>query len=531
MKKVLTLILTLSLLLCPLGVSAASPQTVTIPLNIKLMNKGEFPEKPTQLEQNVFISVQHYNSAIGTNEKASQDISEYVRDCMLNCMTEISLRDYNIVGTEEYISNYLSDLLNSVVNYYAELFHVIGFSGYNGDYTDSSLTTIKLTSFGVNYGMTETDYNAALEFYNNKIDQIISGTTPQMTDLEKALYVHDYLVTHFRYDTSHTYYDAYSFFVTGIGVCQAYTQAFNGIMHRLGIKCTSAIDTDDNHTWNIITLNGNNYHIDVTHDDPEGQSEGAASHTHFLLSSNKIYAIDQEINSKSPNFHSKWYPIMYEDITCTDNTYESGYAWNEADSSFEYIEGYWYYMAYNAEYADQYDNKCYSSLYRTKNFKEDKENKPLTTIDTSYSNGRYYADYFGGITAVGNTLYFTSPTTVYCYNPSANAPPTSKKVDLPNPAIPDISSCRYEGNGILKVFFASKYNSYDDGGYTEVTLFKMGNADGSKDGKIDAIDITYTKQYLLGSKTDFNWATIDFGNKKHVNILDLIKIKKLAAVA
>ena len=59
----------------------------------------------------------------------------------------------------------------------------------------------------------------------------------------------------------------------------------------------------------------------------------------------------------------------------------------------------------------------------------------------------------------------------------------------------------------------------------------MGNADGSKDGKIDAIDITYTKQYLLGSKTDFNWATIDFGNKKQVNILDLIKIKKLAAVA
>lgn len=543
MKKVVTLILTLSLLLCPLGVSAASPQTVTIPLNIKLMNKGEFPEKPTLLKQNVFISVQHYNSAIGTNEKASQDISEYVRDCMLNCMTEISLRDYNIVGTEEYISNYLGNLLNSIVNYYAELFHIYGFNGYFAEYTDSSQTTIRLTSFGVVYNMTETDYNAALEFYNSKIDEIISGITPEMSDLEKALYVHDYLVTHFQYDLSvyseegeegeeggegeeednPTVYDAYNFFRTGIGVCQAYTQAFNGIMHRLGIKCTSAIDTDDNHTWNIITLNGNNYHIDVTHDDPEGQSEGAASHTHFLLSSDKIYAIDQEINSKSPNFHSKWYPIMYEDITCTDNTYECGYAWNEADSSLEFVDGYWYYI--------KYSGSSKSRLYRTKNF-SDSEPAIKEDFDTKFpvpdQPGNSYVGYFGGITAVGDSVYYTAPNCkVYCY--STKTDEVSYITVTPPSSINTVTSCRYDGNGILKVFFASKYNSYDDGGSTPVTLFTIGDTDGN--GIVNSADIVNTKRYLLGSKTDFNWAAIDFGNKKQVNILDLVKIKKLASVA
>ena len=541
MKKVLTLILTLSLLLCPLGVSAASPQTVTIPLNIKLMNKGEFPEKPTQLEQNVFISVQHYNSAIGTNEKASQDISEYVRDCMLNCMTEISLRDYNIVGTEEYISNYLSDLLNSVVNYYAELFHVIGFSGYNGDYTDSSLTTIKLTSFGVNYGMTETDYNAALEFYNNKIDQIISGITPQMSDLEKALYVHDYIVTHFKYDSRGcsdveainklAYRDAYSFFKTGEGVCQAYTQAFNGIMHRLGIECTSALDDKDNHTWNIITLNGNNYHIDATQDDPLGYSAGSANHTYFLLSDETIRTIDDKLYrdpnnpEKDVNSHEEWYTAMYKKVTCDDNKYESGYAWNEADSSFEYVDGYWYYI--------KYSGSSKSRLYRTKSF-SDSEPAIKKAFDTKFpvpdQPGSNYVGYFGGITAVGDSVYYSAPNCkVYCY--STKNDEVSYITVTPPSSINTVTSCRYDGNGILTVFLGSSPYSNDDGDYTEVTLFKMGNADGSKDGKIDAIDITYTKQYLLGSKTDFNWATIDFGNKKHVNILDLIKIKKLAAVA
>lgn len=525
MKKVITLILTLSLLLCPLGVSAASPQTVSIPLNIKLMNKGEFPEKPTQLEQNNSISVQRYNSAAGTNEEALQDIHEYVRDCMLKCMTVIPIENYNIVGTEKYISSYSSDLLNSVVNYYAELFHIAGFSGYNGEYTDYSQNEIKLTSINVNYGMTEVDYNTALEFYNNKIDEIISGITPEMSDLEKALYVHDYLVMHFQYDTYYDNYNAYIFFKTGVGVCQAYTQAFNGIMHRLGIECTSAIDTPDKHTWNIITLNGNNYHIDVTHDDPVGQSEGAATHSHFLLSNNRLGVIDKELNSKSDNLHSEWYSLMYN-TSCTDDTYESGYAWNDADSSFEYVDGYWYFMAYNAEYTDEYGNKCYSSLYRTKGFKE---NNLLTTIDTGNSDGSYYTDYNGGITTVGNTLYFTSPKTVYSYKPSTDSSPTIKDADSPNPDIPDISSCRYDGNGVLKVFFSSVPNSFDDGGYTEVTLFKIGDTDG--DGKASSTDIANTKKYLLGSKTDFNWATVDFGNKKQVNILDLVKIKKLATTA
>lgn len=529
MKKAITLILTLCLLLCPLGVSAAEPELQTAYGYAKLLNFGEFPEKPEYEAGMATANIPQYNSAAGatdgTSESALQEIHEYLRDNLINCAQTISIESYNISETE------LNIIFTETTNYYPELFHVNNRYYYSPP-SNNIVSTLypryvnpdDRSEIYSDQATAKAAYDTALNTYNDEIEHIISGIAPEMSDLEKALYVHDYLVTHFQYDTSYDNYNAYIFFKTGVGVCQAYTQAFNGIMHRLGIECTSAVDTPDKHTWNIITLNGKNYHIDVTHDDSVGQSEGAASHTHFLLSSDRLKTIDQEINSNSKNLHSEWYPVIYKDITCTDNTYENGYAWNDADSSFEYVDGYWYYMAYNAEYADVYGNKCYSSLYRTKGFKE---NNLLTKIDTSYSDGRYYTNYYGGITAVGNTLYFTSPTKVYLYNTSTNNLSPLKNINAPNPDIPDISSCRYEGNGILKVFFSSKPDSFDDGGFTTVTLFKIGDTDG--DGKVSSTDVATTKRYLLGSKTDFNWATVDFGNKKQVNILDLVKIKKLAS--
>ena len=355
-------------------------------------------------------------------------------------------------------------------------------------------------------------YDTALKTYNDEIEHIISGIAPEMTDLEKALYVHDYIVTHFQYDTSYNNYDAYSFFMTGIGVCQAYTQAFNGIMHRLGIECTSAIDTPDQHTWNIITINGRNYHIDATHDDPVGQSEGAADHSLFLLSDETV---------KNHQLHSEWYSVMYN-TSCTDNKYESGYAWNEADSSFEYVDGKWYYI--------NYLRSSNSSLYRTKDFINFET--VAQSFDTKFpvpdKPGYSYSGYIGGITAVGDSVYYSAPNrNIYCYNAKTDTV-SNTTVNSPS-SINTATSCRYEGNGVLKVFFSSKPNSFDDGGSTTVTLFNIGDTDG--DGKVSSTDVATTKRYLLGSKTDFNWATIDFGNKKQVNILDLVKIKKLASTA
>lgn len=546
MKKTLTLILSFCLLICPLGISAATPEIKTAYAQAKLLNYGEFPEYPEPNVQTAAASIPQYNSAAGVaayNTDERKEIHEYLRDSIINCESEINLIDYEISVNPNAQANDPPDKLNIIftetTNYYPELFNISNkysfryYSTKTGNFAYSLIPKYvdpnNRSQVYSNQEAAKSAYDAALEIYNNKIDFIINGITPEMSDLERALYVHDYFATHFRYDTASTKYDAYSFFVTNEGVCQAYTQAYNAIMHRLGIKCTSAIDNKDKHTWNVITLNGKNYHIDVTQDDPVGQSAGYAKHTYFLLSDQTISTIDDKLYvdpenpenlEKDINSHEAWYTAMY-DASCTDTNYESGYAWNEADSSFEYADGYWYYIKFG-------DNST-SRIFRTRDFinsvaVSDAFNTRFPVPD----NPDCYFTNFGSISSVGNILYCSAPDKIYYYN-SANG--TNGKINVTIPSEALITSCRYDGNGVLTVFFGSSPNSYDNGGHTEVTLFKMGNADGSKDGKIDAVDITYTKQYLLGTKTDFNWATIDFGNKKHVNILDLIKIKKLAAVA
>ena len=528
MKKVLTLILTLSLLLCPLGVSAAEPELQTAYGYAKLLNFGEFPEKPEYEAGIATASIPQYNSAAdatdSTSKSALQEIHEYLRDNMMNCASEISLNSYNISATE------LNKIITETSNYYPELFHV------NNGYRYSLLSNVVYTLYpqyvnpdNRSYIYTKDEqadakaaYDTALKTYNNEIEHIISGIAPEMTDLEKALYVHDYLVTHFQYDLRYyssdpsvyaqKVHDVYGFFDQKVGVCQAYTQTFNAIMHRLGIECTSAIDTPDNHTWNIITLNGEDYHIDATHDDPVGQSEGAADHSLFLLSDETV---------KNHQLHSEWYSVMYN-TSCADNSYESRYAWNEADSSFEYVDGKWYFIEYLAS--------SKSRLYSTKDFINFET--VVQSFDTTFpvpDQPTYsYIGYFGGITAVGNSVYYSAPNRmIYCYN--AKTDTVSDITVTPPSSINTVTSCRYEGNGVLKVFFSLKPNSFDDGGSTTVTLFNIGDTDG--DDKVSSTDIANTKKYLLGSKTDFNWATVDFGNKKQVNILDLVKIKKLAATA
>ncbi|MGN0451164.1 MAG: transglutaminase domain-containing protein [Acutalibacteraceae bacterium] len=550
MKKVMTLILTLSMLLCPLGVSAAESELQTAYGYAKLLNFGEFPEKPEYEAGIATASIPQYNSAAGATDSTSksdlQEIHEYLRECFINCESQISLEAYqslhdfsttittNSLGQNIANCPKLSKFFTETVNYYPELFHV----------SNSYVVSLKSSTSGSGYvtiafyptyvnpdnrseiysdqAAAKAAYDTALKTYNDEIEHIIGGIAPEMNDLEKALYVHDYLVTHFQYDLrlystdpsekAKKVHDVYSFFDQKVGVCEAYAQAFNGIMHRLGIKCTSALNNKEEHTWNIITLNGKNYHIDVTHDDPVGQSEGAAKHSLFLLS-------DETVITKKD--HSAWYSVMYV-TSCTDNKYESGYAWNEADSSFEYVDGKWYFIEYLAS--------SKSRLYSTKDFINFET--VVQSFDTTFpvpDQPTYsYIGYFGGITAVGDSVYYSAPNrNIYCYNAKTD---TVSDFTVSSPSsINTATSCRYEGNGILKVFFSSVPDSFDDGGYTEVTLFKIGDTDG--DGKVSSTDIANTKKYLLGSKTDFNRATIDFGNKKQVNILDLVKIKKLAAKA
>ena len=64
---------------------------------------------------------------------------------------------------------------------------------------------------------------------------------------------------------------AYGALVSGLAVCDGYTGAYNLLLKLEGIECTSLFN--DSHIWTLATLDGTQYHIDVTWGDQYGRTD------------------------------------------------------------------------------------------------------------------------------------------------------------------------------------------------------------------------------------------------------------------
>ena len=103
-----------------------------------------------------------------------------------------------------------------------------------------------------------------------------------MSDYEKALVLHDYLTQHAQYNVGYenestdpyhaTNHEADGVLLKGTGVCESYTKAYGLLLDAVGIENDAQIS--DTHTWNLVKLDGEWYHVDVTWDDPTIDSQG-----------------------------------------------------------------------------------------------------------------------------------------------------------------------------------------------------------------------------------------------------------------
>ena len=71
-----------------------------------------------------------------------------------------------------------------------------------------------------------------------------------------------------------------------------YCAAFALLCERAGIRCIvvggNAPNSPDNHAWNVVLIDGENYHIDVTHDDPVPDRKGSVSYRDFGLTDDEM---------------------------------------------------------------------------------------------------------------------------------------------------------------------------------------------------------------------------------------------------
>ncbi len=203
------------------------------------------------------------------------------------------------------------------------------------DYTTNS--NGQVTGAKIIY-LDEFDRNGIEAFYE-ELDNMIMLAEPDMTDLEKALVVHDYMALNYEYDLENYENDTipaisfsgYGIMVNKTGVCMAYSLAYQYVLSTLGIPCEYVSSDDMNHAWNYVYIDNEWYHVDVTWDDPVSDRTGRARHEHFLFS-------DEGAASRD---HYGW----ESDIICSDTKYDE-FFWTDIDSRIVCLDDYIYYLDY-----------------------------------------------------------------------------------------------------------------------------------------------------------------------------------------
>ena len=137
---------------------------------------------------------------------------------------------------------------------------------------------------------------AKKQTFEKEVNRILSTIPANAPDVWKEKLIYDRILIDSHYNRSAKWdglandnWTAYGILVNKTGVCESYSEAFQTLCLYAGINCTSVRGTaGGGHKWNCVELDGEWYMCDITFDDPIGGEEGAAYHSYFNLTSEKM---------------------------------------------------------------------------------------------------------------------------------------------------------------------------------------------------------------------------------------------------
>ena len=334
------------------------------------------------------------------------EAEEYFYQQLLARKDQIDMLKYNIPVSK------LKAFLSGVVNDHPDLYYVRSGCSYlpSGDIVDIIYPM---------YVDNIDDLDDAV--FQAGLHDALSVVKPGMTQLEKAVVLHDYLAVNCEYDKARlddktlpqTSYSAYGVLADGTAVCQGYALAYKLLLNKVGIDCYMVTSDAMKHAWNLIVLDGEYYQVDVTWDDPTWDMTGRAVHT-YMFRSDAAFAkhSDWEITSGSE----------VVDYKATDTRYDSAF-WTNCRSPLVITEDGCYFVAYEN-----------SSAY----IKKKESLADITDTGTTIQNiGRwsvwsgtsYYANAFSGLFMMDGRLYYNDKSSIYSIAPDGTEQNTEFTAD------------------------------------------------------------------------------------------------------
>ena len=261
-----------------------------------------------------------------------RSLEEIIVEGLRNVKAEISIPSGMLPYTTQ---DEIRDIYFAIVRAHPEFFYVgngAGFSTRDG----------YVVSFSPQYDQALSQ-SSVISAFNARVEEILAETIEaDMSPVETALSLHDYLVLHCAYDwnvannqgePSYNVYTAYGALMEGNAVCQGYAMAYNLLLNKVGMETEYVTSSTINHGWSLVKIGDIWYHVDVTWDDPlpfnTGHDlPGFCDHSYFLVSTAKmkekhgIFTVTQE----------------------TRTTYERGYVFCDTSVPFFFLNGQFYYI-------------------------------------------------------------------------------------------------------------------------------------------------------------------------------------------
>ena len=329
-------------------------------------------------------------------------VLEKLEEALLARQETVDVREYHITLTP------MMDVLNEL-NWNPELFFY-DYASVSWDYSTEEVSTVELY-YKENYGAAQ---QAA---YEAAVQKALQALLPGMSDLQKALVLHDWLTQHIVYDYAgyisgdvpEDSCSAYGALVNGTAVCEGYAKAYQVLLGRCGVDAVMVSSLSMNHGWNLVKLGGSWYHVDVTWDDPMPDTVGKANHDYFLLSDSAMLSRDTGDGSR----HSGW----DGEIRCTDTAYDGTMLWSGAKQPLVFSDASTVWLLRSE---GEGSSRVLTLVKRGWN--TGAETAAVTLRDywrVWNSAGSYWLGAYSGLCSLGGLLYFNDSLHIYSYDPAA----------------------------------------------------------------------------------------------------------------
>lgn len=272
-KRVFSLLLSLSIMGSMASVVAGAQEAST--LHTETVVIPQYLENTAQQSQPATATI-----SLLAMEPNAKEAEAVISNALMNGSSVLDLRKHQITKTQLLrILNYTS------FTNYPQIASVISYE-YTVDEQE------KVYGLWPKYNVSQKEVAAKTAQIEQAAQAVISSAiTPDMTQLQKIVAIHDYLVLNCSYDTRvetnnapHDAFTAYGALVNKIAVCQGYSAAFQLLMQKLQIPGIVVQSTPMNHAWNMVRYEGEWYHIDATWDDPVPDQPGVVQ-TYAMLKS------------------------------------------------------------------------------------------------------------------------------------------------------------------------------------------------------------------------------------------------------